>query len=79
MQKFTIDSHIDQVVVIYKIKKALDNCQIITTKALGMKIRRNYMFTDFCKKFKLPWVREKFGSIFSISFYGESVIGQGGI
>ena len=50
-----------------------------TSMGVSLKVRRNHCFTDFCNRVKLAWVRQKIGSLFVVSFYGETGIDQGGL
>ena len=61
------------------LKDIVGKCAVDQSHAIKIKVRRNYVFSDFCERIEKPWIQNKLGCSFSIEFYGESVIDQGGL
>ncbi|XP_057309218.1 uncharacterized protein LOC130647391 isoform X3 [Hydractinia symbiolongicarpus] len=69
---------IDPCEIEIRLKEALVNLNV-NTNGISLKVRRNHMFADFCKRFSRPWIREHLGSMIVVTFYGESGVDQGGL
>ena len=65
--------------IIQKLKSLILQAAVNTDVAIKIKVRRNHTFEDFCNKMSKAWVKKQLGHIFTVSFYGESGIDQGGI
>ena len=65
--------------IIETLKSLIDTCQIDKRSALKLRIRRNFVFQDFCEKMSLSWTQRRLGSIFYVQFHGETGIDKGGL
>ena len=77
--KIPIDVDVAEEDILSSLQKALESVKIVRDKGLSLKVRRHCMFEDYCKRFKMPWVREQLGNLIIVTFYGESGIDQGGL
>ena len=56
------------------LKDIVGKCAVDQSHAIKIKVRRNYIFSDFCERIEKPWIQNKLGCSFSVEFYGESAL-----